>query len=280
MSDDAEPDDADLAAALAALAPTRRAQFDAGAEAYDAYRPGYPEDTFADLMSITGLAPGDQVIEVGSGTGKATEHLVGHGLSVTCIEPGVALTEVARRKLSGRAGVSFVATRFEDWDIPGGGASAVVSANAWHWIDPEVGFAKAAAALDGAGHLCLILQRVVQVGPDGFADQVRRLRWNLSPPTAAELGGRDYVPEHAWSEDMERSGLFGHVRTTVRPFTRLLSASDFVEVSNTYGPNSQLTAGQREELGRAVRTLIDSDCGGVIEKTEEAVLIVARKLDR
>ena len=41
-----------------------------------------------------------------------------------------------------------------------------------------------------------------------------------------------------------------------------------------------LTAGQREELGRAVRTLIDSDCGGVIEKTEEAVLIVARKLDR
>ena len=96
---------------------------------------------------------------------------------------------------------------------------------------------------------------------------------------AVEAQGRDYVPEHAWADDMESSGLFNHVRTTVHPFTRTLSASDFVEVSNTYGPNSQLTTKQRDELGRAVRALIDTEHEGVIEKTEEAVLIVARKVD-
>ena len=213
-------DDADVTAANSALAPTRRAQFDAGAEAYDAYRPGYPDETFGDLMSITGLRSGDHVIEVGSGTGKATEQLVRHTLSITCIEPGEALTAVARRKLSACTGVTFVASRFEEWGAPEGRASAVVSANAWHWVDPEVGYAKAAGVLGEGGYLCLILHRVVQVGPDGFADQVRALRWNLSPPTDVELQGGDHVPEHAWADDMESSGAVqprAHDRASIHP---------------------------------------------------------------
>ena len=94
-------DDADVTAALRALAPARRAQFDAGAEAYDAYRPGCPGETFDDLMSITGLRSGDHVIEgrVGHRQGHRAAgppYVVDH-----LHRAGEALTAMARRKLSG-----------------------------------------------------------------------------------------------------------------------------------------------------------------------------------
>ena len=49
-----------------------RETFDQVAESYDRIRPEYPEALFDDLVAVTGLVPGDRVIEVGCATGKAT----------------------------------------------------------------------------------------------------------------------------------------------------------------------------------------------------------------
>jgi SAM-dependent methyltransferase len=258
-------------------AADRSRKFDAIAALYDTYRPGYPEETFDDLIAIAGLADGDHIVEIGAGTGIATEPLARRGLSITCIEPGPDMTAVARAKLATWPGVTFVSATFEDWTVPADPADAVVAANSWHWVDPEVGFPKAAAALRDGGCLCLIFHRVVRVGPPGFAEELRHLRAGLAPPTPADLEAGRYLESHRWSEDMEASGCFESVQTTVHAFTRTLSAAEFVAVSDTYGPNSRLTAEQRRRLGDAVIELIDGRFGGAIDKTEEAVLYVGRK---
>ncbi|CAO5186328.1 hypothetical protein FAIPA1_50200 [Frankia sp. AiPs1] len=41
-------------------------------ELYDRFRPGYPEELFADLVAITGMDTQSSVLEVGCGTGQAT----------------------------------------------------------------------------------------------------------------------------------------------------------------------------------------------------------------
>src|SRR6267143_6546045 len=53
------------------IAPLR-ATFDEAAELYDRARPGYPPELFDDLANLGGLHPGARVLEIGSGTGKAT----------------------------------------------------------------------------------------------------------------------------------------------------------------------------------------------------------------
>jgi SAM-dependent methyltransferase len=55
---------------------------------YDRVRPGYPDELFADLATITGVDEKATVLEVGCGTGQATRSLARLGGSVTAVERG------------------------------------------------------------------------------------------------------------------------------------------------------------------------------------------------
>ena len=47
--------------------------FNQAAEYYDKYRPGYPEEIIDSLISVTGISNGSELLEIGCGSGKATE---------------------------------------------------------------------------------------------------------------------------------------------------------------------------------------------------------------
>jgi SAM-dependent methyltransferase len=50
-------------------------------------------------------------------------------------------------------GLEVEVARFEDWDLAGRAFDAVVAGQAWHWIDPVAGAAKAAQALRPGGRI-------------------------------------------------------------------------------------------------------------------------------
>ena len=131
--------------------------FDAVAENYDAFRSGYPAKLIDLALERGGLRPGSRVVEVGSGTGKLTEALVGRGLVVDAVEPGANMIAAARRRVGEDAAVTFHRGRFEDVDLPEGTFDAVFSGTAFHWIDPHVGWTKAASVLKPRGMLGLLL---------------------------------------------------------------------------------------------------------------------------
>ncbi|MFF5084617.1 class I SAM-dependent methyltransferase [Actinoplanes sp. NPDC000266] len=134
-------------------------RFDEVAELYDRVRPGYPEELFADLATLTGLRPGAPVLEVGCGTGQATRSMAALGWTVTAVEPGPALAELARRRLAGFPNVTVEEAAFEDWPDRGRRFDVLVAASSWHWVDPEIGRRRAAAL---AGHLALLDFTVVR----------------------------------------------------------------------------------------------------------------------
>ena len=47
-------------------------RFDGVAALYDIYRPNYPEKLIEAIILMTGLQPDSEILEIGSGTGKAT----------------------------------------------------------------------------------------------------------------------------------------------------------------------------------------------------------------
>jgi protein-L-isoaspartate O-methyltransferase len=91
--------------------------FDLAAELYQDARPDYPEVLFDRLLRLTEMRPGDRVLEVGAGPGKATLPLLRRGLRVTAIEPGAALAGRARANVAGHP-AQVVQVRFEDWPGP------------------------------------------------------------------------------------------------------------------------------------------------------------------
>ena len=131
--------------------------FDRVAADYDAYRPGYPDAIVDVALQRGGLAAGARVLEVGCGTGKLTELLAARRLEVDAVDPGEAMIAAARQRVGDAANVRFHQGRFEDLALPEDAYDAVFSATAFHWVEPEVGWAKAAAHLRDRGLLALLV---------------------------------------------------------------------------------------------------------------------------
>src|SRR5215210_6934691 len=97
-----------------------RTTFDSAASLYDEVRPGYPEDLFDDVVSLSRIPPAGRILEIGCGTGQATVPFARRGHHILCIELGENLAAVARRNLE-RYPLAEVRTEaFEEWPLQEG----------------------------------------------------------------------------------------------------------------------------------------------------------------
>ncbi len=121
-----------------------RQTFDSAAALYHQVRPDYPEELLEAVIDAAGLRRGDRLLEVGCATGKATIPLAEWGFRITCVELGPALAAEARRNLAKFADVEIVEGSFEEWKPTRNQVfDLVYAATAWHWIDPDVRYARA-----------------------------------------------------------------------------------------------------------------------------------------
>lgn len=249
--------------------------FDEAADLYDAVRPGYPDELFDDMAKLTGLYDGSKVIEVGCGTGQATVSFAERGYEVVCVDPGGNLVEIARRKLKGYP-VEFIVSKFEDLEPPGG-FDLVASGTAWHWVEPDVGYRKAAAALGQRGFIALFWN----LHPEpftGFFVDVQRVYRRVVP----EWGDPRDRPSTAQridetSRSIEASGLFEKPVIRRYLWKRNYSRDDYLRLLDTYSDHRALPQGVKASLYEGVGRLIDEEYDGLVERPYLTALFVARK---
>jgi ubiquinone/menaquinone biosynthesis C-methylase UbiE len=173
-----------------------RGLFDGVADRYRAYRRGYPPQSVRFIIDTARVGPGSVVLEVGCGTGQLTAQLAAYGLAVTAIDIGAGMITAARRALSGSP-VRFKVVSFEELDAPEASFDLIISATAFHWVDPEVKFAKAARLLKPGGWLALLSTE--ERYDDPLGSDLRDMRaarsepgdaWTApATPSAADLTG-------------------------------------------------------------------------------------------
>jgi trans-aconitate methyltransferase len=134
----------------------RRLVFGEVAELYDRYRPAYPERLADDLVRLADLTGAQTVLEVGAGTGNATAMLAARGFPVLAIEPSEAMVAVARRNFAAYPQVQIEQSDFENWDPAGRRFPLVFSAQAWHWVNPDVGYTRVRSVLSRGGLLAVL----------------------------------------------------------------------------------------------------------------------------
>jgi SAM-dependent methyltransferase len=132
-----------------------RLAFDRVAGEYDVGRPIFGDDLVQSFADITGLVPGDQVIEVGAGTGQLTAALLRMGLAVTALEPGAAMRAILAERAGTPGRLTVSQATFEEFTSDTH-YRAIFAANSFHWLDPVSSYPRAADLLDEGGHLCLL----------------------------------------------------------------------------------------------------------------------------
>jgi SAM-dependent methyltransferase len=257
-----------------------RQTFNRAAGSYQRARPEYPAELFEDLITVTGLAPGDRLLEIGCATGKATAPLARRGFPITCVELGPDLAAAARRNLAG-LGVDVVECSFEDWQpAPGERFGLVFAATAWEWIDPARRYALAWRSLQPGGHLAF--WNASHVFPDGgdtffreIQDVYDEIGERLPPGNARPRPGE--LPDQA--AQIEASGLFEVVHIRHFDWERVYDADGYIELLSTFSGHIAMEDWQRERLYGEIRRRLGQRPGNALRRHWGAVLHIARRRD-
>lgn len=253
-----------------------RTTFDQDAELYARARPAYPADLFAGLDELADVSAGARVVEIGPGTGQATRVLAARGAHVTAVELGPELASVLSREIAD-ASVEVVNSAFEDWPPPVQPFDAVVAFTAWHWLDPAVRTAKAAAVLRPGGALATVTTTHVLGDTTAFfaAAQYCYLRWDPSTPPGLRLAPADEIP--ADLDEVDDSEQFGPAVRRRYQQDVAYTTSSYLDVLGTYPGHRALGAKRRQGLLACIAELLDREYGGKIVKRYLYELRVARK---
>ncbi|HET7014843.1 MAG TPA: class I SAM-dependent methyltransferase [Streptosporangiaceae bacterium] len=271
--------------------------FDEVAAEYDRHRPAYPDELIDQACLVAGIGPGDEVLEIGCGTGQLTRGLLARGLRVTALEPGTNLIALARQNLEGTGEVEFIHAQFENAPLPRDRFKAVFCASAFHWLDPKVSWQKAADVLAPGGTLALVqycglkeartksdqdaaLAAVRKVAPEVAAD------WPTYRDLDATLAGmeqrRDNVSQ-AWAwfgcydVAQDYAGrLFDDVQVAVMPKLVEHTPDQLTAVLRTMSFYARLSARQREDLDREYQAIYER-LGRPIRASTVAALVTGRR---
>lgn len=252
--------------------------FEEVSELYDRARPVYPTQVFDDFVALAGLPRGGRLVEIGCGTGQATLPLAERGFEIVCVELGEQLAGAARRKLAAFPKVEIINASFETWEPTEGGFDAVVAFTAFHWIDPEMRFAKAARLLRDEGALAVVATQ--PVSPDGGDpfwadvqedyDAIVPSDDNRPPPRpddVGDLGG-----------EIEASGCFRNVAVRRYLWDVSYTAEDYISVLDTYSGHRDLHHETRQRLYERIHRRIEARPERKVRKTYLATLNVAQRL--
>lgn len=245
----------------------RAESFGGVARLYDRARPTYP----AELMDALLWDGPRRVLDVGCGTGIAGALFAARGCEVTGVEVDPRMAAVARTK-----GLGVEVESFEEWDDRGRRFELLISAQAWHWIEPRAGVAKAAAVLPAGGRIACFWN---------LGDPPAHLRERLGPvydrlgPQLASLSvvlgnsrrrGEDTVAA------LDDSGLFEPAHTRCFGWSRRYTTDEWLQLITTHSDHQALGQDRLEALRDAVGAEIDA-IGGSFDYRYETVLVTATR---
>lgn len=247
----------------------RRKTFDEVADLYDRFRPSYPEQLVDDVVWLSGVPQHGRILEIGCGTGKATEKFAQRGYRMTCLEPGPNLARIAERKLAVFPDVRVEVCTFEEWQPANSDLDLVIAAQSFHFVDPASGLLKVARSLRAGGALAIFGNQPLP----GDSEVHRRVQEAYARYAPAMAQGDQESP---LEDRIDETGLFETVVMTRYPWQTVYTATEYVGLMETQSDHRLLAPDQRSSLLQAIREAITS-LGGSIKVDYVARLHLARR---
>ncbi|WP_216216255.1 class I SAM-dependent methyltransferase [Amycolatopsis aidingensis] len=224
---------------------------------YDRARPRYPEAMVRWLLEVS---PGTDLLDVGCGTGISLRPFQRAGRRVLGVEPDARMAGYARRH-----GAEVEVATFEDWEDAGRRFDTVLAGQAWHWVDPVAGAAKAARVLRPGGRLA-VFWNADQPPPElarAFAEVYRRVlpdspaaaRWQ-----ATGVDGYARLCDRA-ADGIAQTGAFTEPERRRFDWERSYTREEWLEQLSTSGGHGRFPEARLAEVLAGIGAAVD-DRGG------------------
>lgn len=239
----------------------RTAALDFGelADHYDAGRLAHSPDYVSRTTARLGTRPGARLMDVGAGTGQLTGALLATGGDVVAVEPSRPLASRLERNLasyaaSGRLRICprlFETLQAGDLQPFG----QIWSSDAWHWIDPAVGYRLAARLLTPDGLLICTWRFPVLTDPD-LQRRLNAVYSRLSPDLVRDPDAHpgDVQPLlEAGRREISASGFMTIAGYWTEEHRAHIPAGSYTDLQLSFAQIARLSTGQRAEIGAGIR---------------------------
>ncbi len=209
--------------------------FGSDAERYDRARPRYPE---AMVEFLVATSPGPDFLDVGTGTGIAARQFRASGCRMLGVDVDPRMADLARS-----SGLEVEVAKFESWESAGRKFDAVIAAQAWHWVDPVSGAAKAADVLRPGGILAVFWN--AGQPPEDLVADFSTIYQRVTPDSLVARGSSGNAAEgyamlcSRASDGIREVGVFGEPETRRFEWERSYTSEEWLDVLPTQGDLSQ-----------------------------------------
>ncbi len=247
-----------------------RKVFDTIPEQFDKYRPRYSAELFADLIAYANIEPSKAVLELGPGTGQATEPILETGCDYNAIELGEHLFEMMNCKYSHYPNFSIVNDDFITHDFEGQTFDLIYSAATIQWIPEEVAFAKTFELLKPGGMLAMMLTIGDYKTPNkGLFNKIQQIYAEyFKPEIEYKHGGFKYSNATNYGYlDFEKREYYGK-----REFT----ADEYVAFCGTHCDHIVIPEPYKSKFFEGIRDAVN-EAGGKIVFLDTYVMYLTKK---
>jgi SAM-dependent methyltransferase len=245
--------------------------FGADPQRYDRTRPRYPD---ALVDRILAACPGRAVLDVGIGTGVSARPFRAAGCRVLGVEVDQRMAQFARRQ-----GFDVEVAPFEAWDPAGRTFDAVIAGQAWHWVDPVAGAAKAGDVLRPGGRLAVFWNVFDPPAPlaEAFAATYRRVLPD-SPFFRGTFGGSAAYAAQSTkaAEGIGQVAAFADPEQWRCDWEKSYTRDEWLDLVPTFGGHALFPSDQLDELLAGLGDVIDA-VGGSFTMVYTSLAITAQR---
>jgi SAM-dependent methyltransferase len=241
-------------------------------DGYARGRIGYPDGLYDAIAARCGPTP--RVLEIGPGTGLATREILAHlePSALTAVEADRALANYLAQTICDPR-VSIICAGFAEADVAGPFDLACCAA-AFHWLDPDVAFARLRRLVRPGGTLAIWWNTYRQAGiGDAFADAVIPLLDGVALAPSEGASGHYSLDEAAHRSAFAKGGFFDVAAHQFRR-ERTLTVDEVQALYASYSYVRALQDVDRNRLLDTVTRLAEFKFGGRIPNVTLTALYV------
>lgn len=242
---------------------------------YDRYRPVYPKEVYDEIFSYAVLNENSQLLEIGVGTGQATEPFLNADCKVTAVEIGDRLSAFVGRKYRAYGNFKVINSDFMTASFNPDEYDFIYSATAFHWLPIPEKYAKVTHLLKPGGSLALFWNHPFvnrENDKSNAASQQVYDKYCPSKKKQTEFCEKDCKKILA---ELREAG-FENVRSKLFYRTRVLATEDYIHLLNTYSDHRLLSPDKKIRFENDMRQAINT-IGGNIRIYDTIDLYLAQK---
>lgn len=230
----------------------RARSFDAWADDYERYRPGYPVELFdliADRLELTADA---EVVDLGAGTGKVARATAKRGWRTTAVDPGERMLDVLRRHAAEEGTViEVVPARAEETGLPSAAFDAALAGEAYHWFDAPSALGEMARIVRPGGGIAFFWNVDDERAPLVAAEARLAAEYGIDGSDVRRTG-----PLPATRDAIRAVGAFDEPQFVQVPHTVAMTGADYIGLAKTKSHLLTAPAELQEHYGLAFKKML------------------------